>query len=78
MDLALLTQSIVTGILLGGLYAIVGVGLSLIFGIMGLTNIAHGNLMILCSFLIMVFASVFSNNILLALIFTRGRSPPCW
>lgn len=70
MDLALLTQSIVTGILLDGLYAIVGVGLSLIFGIMGLTNIAHGNLMILCSFLIMVFASIFSNNILLALIFT--------
>lgn len=70
MDIALLTQSIGTGILLGGLYAIVGVGLSLIFGIMGLTNIAHGNLMILCSFLIMVFASVFANNVLLALLVT--------
>lgn len=69
-DVALLIQSMVTGIMLGGLYAIVGVGLSLIFGIMGLTNIAHGNLMILCSFLIMVFATNFVQNVMLALVLT--------
>ena len=40
----LLIQSIVTGLLLGGLYAVIGIGMSIIFGIMGLTNLAHGNL----------------------------------
>lgn len=66
----LLIQSIVTGILLGGLYAIIGVGMSIIFGIMGLTNIAHGNLMILSSFLIMVFSTQIVDNIILALLIT--------
>ena len=36
-------QCIVTGILLGGLYSMIGVGMSLVFGIMGLTNLAHGD-----------------------------------
>ena len=66
----LLIQSIVTGILLGGLYAVIGVGMSIIFGIMGLTNIAHGNLMILSSFFIMVLTSSLTDSIVLALLIT--------
>jgi len=68
MNLELLTQSIVTGILLGGLYALIGIGLSVIFGIMGLTNIAHGNLIILSSFFIMTFSAAFGGNILIGLL----------
>ena len=44
-------QSLVTGILLGGLYAMIGIGMSLVFGIMKLTNLAHGDLMILGTYL---------------------------
>lgn len=47
-------QCIINGILLGGLYAIIGIGMSLVFGIMGLTNLAHGDLMILATYLTMV------------------------
>ena len=64
----LLIQSIVTGLLLGGLYAVIGIGLSIIFGIMGLTNIAHGNLIILSSFLILTFTGTFWGNILFGLL----------
>jgi branched-chain amino acid transport system permease protein len=64
----LFVQSIVTGILLGGLYAIIGVGLSLLFGIMGLTNIAHGDIMILSSFFIMIFSVQYGINVFAALL----------
>lgn len=66
----MLLQCIVTGILLGGLYAVIGVGMSIVFGIMKLTNIAHGNLMILASFIIMVLTTSYIPNVILALIIT--------
>ena len=44
-------NSIIQGILVGGLYALFAAGLSLIFGIMRLVNIAHGDLIILSAFL---------------------------
>jgi branched-chain amino acid transport system permease protein len=44
-------NTIVQGILLGGLYALFATGLSLIFGVMRLVNIAHGDLIVLASFL---------------------------
>lgn len=66
----MLIQSIVTGILLGGLYAIVGLGMSIVFGIMKLTNIAHGNLMMMAAFIIMVMTTSYIPNVILALIIT--------
>jgi branched-chain amino acid transport system permease protein len=44
-------QSLINGILLGGIYAAVGIGLSLIFGIVRMVNLAHGDLMILSAYL---------------------------
>jgi len=63
-------QSLIQGLLLGGMYAIIGVGLSLVFGIMKLTNIAHGDLMILSSFFIMVFVTRTGVNLFVALLLT--------
>ncbi len=42
---------IVQGTLLGGLYALFAAGLSLIFGVMRLVNIAHGDLIVLAAYL---------------------------
>jgi branched-chain amino acid transport system permease protein len=63
-------QPVVTGILLGGLYAIIGVGMSLIFGIMKLTNLAHGDFMIMSAFLTTIFAHQITGNPILALFIT--------
>ncbi len=38
---------ILQGVLVGGLYAMFAAGLSLIFGVMRLVNIAHGDLIVL-------------------------------
>lgn len=46
-------DTIVQGVLLGGLYALYATGLSLIFGIMRLVNLAHGDLIIFAAFLIL-------------------------
>lgn len=65
-----LPQAIVTGVLLGGLYAIIGVGMSLIFGIMKLTNLAHGDIMIFATFLTMYISQQLTGNPVLALLIT--------
>ncbi len=44
-------NAIVQGMLLGGLYALFAAGLSLIFGVMRLVNIAHGDFIVLAAFL---------------------------
>ena len=47
-------NAVVQGILLGGLYALLACGLSLMFGVMRIINLAHGDLAVLGAFLITV------------------------
>jgi branched-chain amino acid transport system permease protein len=49
--------TIIQGVLLGGLYALFAAGLSLIFGIMRLVNLAHGDLIVLAAFAILALAA---------------------
>jgi branched-chain amino acid transport system permease protein len=44
-------NAIIQGVLLGGLYALFAAGLSLIFGVMGLVNVAHGDLIVLLAYM---------------------------
>jgi branched-chain amino acid transport system permease protein len=46
-------DTLIQGILLGGLYSLYATGLSVIFGIMRLVNLAHGDLIVLGAFLIL-------------------------
>ena len=45
-----LVDVIVQGTLLGGLYALFATGLSLVFGVMRLVNLAHGDLIVAAAF----------------------------
>ena len=47
---------LIQGIMLGGLYALFAAGLSLMFGVMRLVNLAHGDLIVLAAFAILVIA----------------------
>jgi len=50
-------NTIVQGILVGGLYALFAAGLSLIFGVMRLVNIAHGDLIVASAYLALVIVN---------------------
>jgi branched-chain amino acid transport system permease protein len=49
-------DALIQGVLLGGLYALFAAGLSLMFGVMRLVNLAHGDLIVLAAFAILVVA----------------------
>jgi len=63
-----LSSPIVMGILLGGLYALIALGLSLVFGVMNLINVAHGDLVLLSSYLAFAFLSAFGLDPIISLI----------
>ena len=44
-------QALILGLLIGGVYALLAAGLTLIFGVMNVINIAHGAFLILAAFL---------------------------
>jgi branched-chain amino acid transport system permease protein len=56
-------DTIMQGVLLGGLYALFALGLSLIFGIMRLVNLAHGDLIVFGAFVILAIVQTFGVNI---------------
>jgi branched-chain amino acid transport system permease protein len=60
---------IVQGILVGGLYALFAAGLSLIFGVMRLVNVAHGDLIVAMAYLAWVIIQVTGLHPLLSLVF---------
>jgi branched-chain amino acid transport system permease protein len=60
--------TIIQGVLLGGLYALFAAGLSLIFGIMRLVNLAHGDLIVLAAFAILSLATWFDVDPFLAVL----------
>jgi branched-chain amino acid transport system permease protein len=63
-----LLQPILNGILLGGLYAVIALGMTTMFGIVKLVNLAHGDLMILSSYLSFVMISWLGINPFLSLL----------
>ncbi|TAF85877.1 MAG: branched-chain amino acid ABC transporter permease [Curvibacter sp.] len=48
-----MTDAIVQGVLLGGYYAVLAAGLSLMFGVMRIINLAHGDLAMLGAFVVL-------------------------
>jgi branched-chain amino acid transport system permease protein len=63
-----LIDSILQGILLGGYYAILAAGLSLMFGVVRFINLAHGDLAIVGAYLVLAIVGLFEISPFVALI----------
>ncbi len=61
-------NALVQGILLGGVYALFACGLSLVFGVLRIVNLAHGDLTVLAAFLAVVVTGAFGVSPVVALV----------
>ena len=59
---------VIQGVLIGGLYAMFAAGLALIFGVMRLVNIAHGDLIVLAAYIALMTTDTLGVNPLLAIL----------
>jgi branched-chain amino acid transport system permease protein len=60
-------NAIIAGVLLGGLYALFACGLSLMYGVMRIINLAHGDLAVMGAYLVLVLATFLGVSPLLVL-----------
>lgn len=63
MDLWMLGQSLISGLLMGSIYALLSVGLTIIFGVMKMVNFAQGEFLMVGMYLTYVFSQIFTGNL---------------
>lgn len=63
-------QSLISGILIGGVYALIGIGLTIIFGVMRVINFAHGELLMVGMYLTYFLFTVFHIDPFVSILIT--------
>ncbi|MGE5367124.1 MAG: branched-chain amino acid ABC transporter permease [Betaproteobacteria bacterium] len=66
--LVTLTQAVINGLLIGGIYALVSIGVTLIFGVVKIVNFAQGEFVMIGMYISFFLASIFGIDPLLSLV----------
>ena len=66
--LATLAQAVINGLLIGGIYALVSIGVTLIFGVVKIVNFAQGEFVMIGMYISFFLASIFGVDPLLSLL----------
>lgn len=69
MDFTFVVQSLLNGLLIGGVYSLVAIGLTVIFGVMKIINFAHGALMMLGMYATYWIATLLQLNVYVTIVF---------
>lgn len=67
MDLSVIWQALVSGLLLGAVYALIAAALTLVFGVMRLVNIAHGDFLMVAMYAVF-FATQLGANVYVSIL----------
>ena len=74
MDSFIIGQQLVNGITLGAIYGLIAVGYTMVYGIIGMINFAHGDIYMVSAYLGAIFLAVITffgiDSVVLALIIT--------
>ncbi|HET9843131.1 MAG TPA: branched-chain amino acid ABC transporter permease LivH, partial [Gammaproteobacteria bacterium] len=74
MDWAILLQQLINGVVLGSIYGLIAIGYTMVYGIIGMINFAHGEVYMISAYLTAIFLALFLSigiqSPLLALCFT--------
>ena len=70
MTFSVLMQAIISGILVGGVYALIGIGLTIIFGVMRVINFAHGDIMMVGMYMTFFLFTLFDVDPFMSVLIT--------
>ncbi|MBT0652855.1 branched-chain amino acid ABC transporter permease [Geomobilimonas luticola] len=68
--MTVLLQSLISGILIGGVYALIGIGLTIIFGVMRVINFAHGDILMVGMYMTYVLFTSFGIDPFVSIVIT--------
>ena len=55
MDWGVFVQQLINGLTLGSIYGLIAIGYTMVFGIIGMVNFAHGDVFMLSAFIALIF-----------------------
>ena len=69
-------QQLINGITLGSIYGLIAIGYTMVFGIIGMVNFAHGDVFMVSAFIALIVFLILTSWLGIAR--SRSRCSSCW